>query len=327
MASEAIQKTGGDAVLQLLGQAQSRLRDILPRTLDEARFVRICAGAFGRTPKLWEAMKNPEGRQSILLAVMDAARLGLEPDGTQGALVPYKGLVKFLPMVSGLIELAWAGSQTTLDVVAVHEADHFKYRLGTNPGIEHEPVLDDPGELIAAYAVAHTPGAAKPRFEVMSKAQIDRVRGRSRASDDGPWVTDYEEMAKKTVARRLLKMTPKSPQLRAALEQDVALEREPLAAVEDVSLMGASPEPTSGVAGLKAKLKAARASPEAAPAEELSTEGSPAVEEPKPRESLESMGKRLEELAAAKEEGRKADLTKRVGKDAAAGEREPGEDE
>ena len=47
-------------------------------------------------------------------------------------------------------------------------------------------------------------------LDVMSRAEIEKVRGRSRASASGPWVTDFVEMAKKTVLRRLAKLAPMS---------------------------------------------------------------------------------------------------------------------
>ena len=54
----------------------------------------------------------------------------------------------------------------------------------------------------------------------MSKVQIDSIRDRSRAGNRGPWVTDYEEMAKKTVLRRALKKMKLSVDVQEALVSD-----------------------------------------------------------------------------------------------------------
>jgi len=43
----------------------------------------------------------------------------------------------------------------------------------------------------------------------MPKLEIDAIRKRSRAANDGPWVTDYLEMAKKTGIHRHVKSLPK----------------------------------------------------------------------------------------------------------------------
>ncbi len=54
----------------------------------------------------------------------------------------------------------------------------------------------------------------------MTKPEIDAIRKRSRASGSGPWVTDYAEMARKTVVRRLFKYLPASPEIATAFEKE-----------------------------------------------------------------------------------------------------------
>jgi hypothetical protein len=82
----------------------------------------------------------------------------------------------------------------------------------------------EPDELVAAYAVARLKNA-EPVFEVMHKDDIEKIRRRSKAADSGPWVTDYDEMAKKTVLRRLCKYLPLSTELTAAVAKDEYAER------------------------------------------------------------------------------------------------------
>ena len=69
------------------------------------------------------------------------------------------------------------------------------------------------------YAVCQFKDGTK-KYEVMSKKEVDDIRKRSRAGQSGPWVTDYEEMAKKTVFKRLSKWLPVTPDLEAAVEHD-----------------------------------------------------------------------------------------------------------
>jgi recombinational DNA repair protein RecT len=54
----------------------------------------------------------------------------------------------------------------------------------------------------------------------MWKREIDAIRKRSRAATTGPWVTDYEAMAAKTVLRRLAKLLPASVELQRAVALD-----------------------------------------------------------------------------------------------------------
>ena len=67
----------------------------------------------------------------------------------------------------------------------------------------------DRGEPIAVYAVAKTKDGAIYR-EVMSVSDVEKVRGSSRAGKYGPWVDWWDEMAKKTVIRRMAKRLPSS---------------------------------------------------------------------------------------------------------------------
>lgn len=61
--------------------------------------------------------------------------------------------------------------------------------------------------------------------EPMTLDEIDAVRRRAPAHDDGPWVSDFNEMAKKTVLKRAAKMIKGAPQLHAMLDDDDTRER------------------------------------------------------------------------------------------------------
>ena len=83
----------------------------------------------------------------------------------------------------------------------------------------HTPTDGDPGDMIATYAVARLrDGGAQ--FEWLWKREVDSIRASSRAGNSGPWVTHYDEMAKKTALRRLCKLLPTSPELTRAVALD-----------------------------------------------------------------------------------------------------------
>ena len=54
----------------------------------------------------------------------------------------------------------------------------------------------------------------------MTLAEVDAIRKRSRSGTSGPWVTDFDEMAKKTAIRRHSKRLTLSPEFADALEKD-----------------------------------------------------------------------------------------------------------
>ena len=58
------------------------------------------------------------------------------------------------------------------------------------------------------------------KAEVMTTEEVERIRARSKAGKEGPWVTDWNEMAKKTVFRRLSKWLPLSAEYRDAVDKD-----------------------------------------------------------------------------------------------------------
>ena len=201
----------------LLNRMKPQLKMALPRHLTPERLIRVAITAWHRTPALQEC--SP---MSILGAVVQAAQLGLEPDSVLGHayLVPFRNRktgqkeCQLIAGYKGLIELARRSAQIeAIDSRAVYQKDHFDYRLGLHPKLEHVPAAEeDRGELIHVWAVAHFKGGGH-QVEVMSRPEIEKVRKSSKAADDGPWVTHYEEMARKTVLRRLCKFLPLSPEI------------------------------------------------------------------------------------------------------------------
>ncbi len=189
------------------------------------RLIRIAHTAATKTPKL--ALCPPE---SIYMALLAAGQLGVEPNTSlkHGYLVPrwnaktrqneavfqvgYQGLI-YSAIRSGSVRAVWA------EVVC--ENDRFEAPRGHNPDIVHHVNLKDPGEIIAAYAVAVMPDGTK-KDALMSRAQIEKNRD-SGGGQDGPsaiWRDHFGEMAKKTAIIRLMKTVGMGPSLAAALEAE-----------------------------------------------------------------------------------------------------------
>ena len=199
---------------------QKQMQMALPRGMDADRILRIAMTALRQTPKLGACTPA-----SFIGALFQSAQLGLEPSNGLGQayLVPYGQAVTFIIGYKGLIELARRSGQISeLYAYPVYAADHFNFTLGLHRNIDHQPAVDgEPADkdLVAVYAVAKFKDGGTD-FEVMTRGQVDAIRKRSKASGNGPWVTDYAEMARKTVLKRLCKRLPLAVETQTALAQD-----------------------------------------------------------------------------------------------------------
>ena len=189
---------------------QGEIAKALPSVLTPERFTRITLSALSTNAKLAETTP-----QSFLGAMMTAAQLGLEPNTPLGQayLIPYRnhGVLEcqFQLGYKGLIDLAYrSGEVSTIQAHVVYENDEFEYELGLEPKLRHVPAKSDRGDPVFFYAVFRTKDGGYG-FDVMS---VDDVRAHakkySKAYSNGPWQTNFEEMAKKTVLKRVLKYAP-----------------------------------------------------------------------------------------------------------------------
>jgi recombination protein RecT len=250
---------------ELLTKAAPSLAAVAPKHLSADRLVKIALSATSRNPDLHAC-----SAASILRAVMQGAEMGLEVGGLMGDcyLVPFRNKhtkqveAQCIPGYRGLIRLARnSGQIRCIEAHVVYEHDIFDLEYGGAQPIKHRPniLVEDRGRVICVWAKATFKDGGE-QVEVMTLPELERIRKRSQAADDGPWVTDTAEMQRKTVVRRLCKYLPLSPELAKAVSQDEAVERGELQTI-DVSLIedgpagGATPEePKSNVAALKNKV-------------------------------------------------------------------------
>ncbi len=230
-------------IAQELGSKVTQFGAALTGTgIDPKRFIRVVMTAINLNPDLLNC-----DRRSLMNAAMKAASDGLVPDGTDGALVPFDGKVTWMPMVAGVRKkVRRSGEVTSWDVTAVHAKDVFDYELGDEPFIKHKPYLAPPlergadeddasynqrlrkhldhGPLTHVYSVANIKGGDKSR-DVMSRAEVELVRDmyarKNRKNEFSPaWRRSFDEMAKKTIARRHAKQLPMSTDIIALLTRD-----------------------------------------------------------------------------------------------------------
>ena len=232
----------------------------LPKHVDPSRFIKILVTAAAKNPKILECDK-----ESVILSALQAAELGLEPGGAlgEGYLVPYGRTCQFIPGYRGFISLARRSGQiVSIEAHVVYSADHFECEFGLEPKLVHRPDLTakDRGDILGFYAVARLKDGGT-QFEFMPKADVEAIRKRSRAAQSGPWVTDYAEMGKKTVIRRIFKMLPVSVELVRALELQACAESGRFS--DDLETIEAAEEQTDSLNAAAAAAAASRAEAQA----------------------------------------------------------------
>ena len=227
----ATNKTGTmlDIVRSKSFQAQMALA--LPKSMTAARLTRIVMTECRKDTALMQC-----NQESFFGAVLQCAQLGLEPGSALGHcyLLPFgngksrdgRPNCQLIIGYRGMIDLARRSGQiVSINAYCIHEADEFEYELGLHPDIHHRPSpLAERGPVTYVYAVAVLKGGGV-QFEVMSRAEIEAVRLQSKAGKSGPWVTHWEEMARKTVVRKLFKYLPVSIEAIRAVEIDEKSDR------------------------------------------------------------------------------------------------------
>jgi recombination protein RecT len=223
-ATQVARQTGsGKTVFQALEDPKfkTQLARALPKAINPERFLRLVLTECRTSPNLMRC-----SHASLLGATMTAAQLGLEID--------VRGLAYLIPrrhkngyaatlMIGyrGYVELARrSGDVRDVRAHVVYERDDFDCEYGDSPRLFHRPTLiGERGEPVAAYAVAFykdgTTSALALRVD-----EIEARRKRSAARDDGPWVTDWDAMARKTAVRALAPYLPQTPEFAHALALD-----------------------------------------------------------------------------------------------------------
>lgn len=227
------------------------LGETMPTHCKPERMARIAITALTRTPKLAQC-----DQASFFRCLLDLSQWGLEPDGRRAHLIPFdnrkRGVTECQLIIDykGYVELAYrSGVVRNIHADVVREGDVFDYSTGRI--VKHVPHFlrrdaskpQKSGEVFAAYCVVELDGGTV-KTEVLSHDEIEGIRKRSRAGNNGPWVTDWCEMAKKTAFRRATKWLPLSAEIREAFERDddviegVAAPARPVAStLDDLSAM------------------------------------------------------------------------------------------
>ena len=179
-------------------------------------------------PALYEC--TPE---SLRDCIIKAATYGLLP-GRDCHLLPFrtkqggKRLATFVPNYFGLIlALERTGKVKKAFAHPVYSGDEFEldYLADIYRHVPAVTLRRVPGDLRFFYGCVRLKDGTT-HIELMDEVQIDGVRRRSPAHEQGPWVDDYLMMARKTVLKRAMKYVRLTPQTQEFLDEDEARLRE-----------------------------------------------------------------------------------------------------
>jgi recombination protein RecT len=202
--------------------------ELLPRHMTPERMLKLVYAAATKTPKLFQCTPA-----SIGMCLTTCSELGLEPGDVRGHvyLIPREnrraGVLECTLQIGykGYAELGRrSGEIAALDAAVVYKGEIFTVSRGAHPDIQHtwSPDADrSDASIVAAYAIARLRDGSLS-FEVLTRQEIDARRARSMSRNDGPWVTDYARMARKTALRALFTggLVPMSAEVVRAIEID-----------------------------------------------------------------------------------------------------------
>jgi recombination protein RecT len=216
-----------DRQLNWLKGHQTYFVDALPRHVDQLHFMSVARSILPKLKNCTDA--------SIMQALLACARFGLEPDGRQAAIVPYKNTATFQPMYEGYIELMYRSPRVdSVHFSWIREKDRWDF-TPTAPSPHdflHKPRVelseDERGPVILAYAFAWV-GGRRSQVIILNRQQAEAIRDKYSGAykkaerdktHDSPWHTDFDAMWAKSCVRRLVKVVPTSTELTDLIRAD-----------------------------------------------------------------------------------------------------------
>ena len=169
------------------------------------------------SPKLKSA-----SNESIYAAAMKAAVLNLpiEPSLGRAFLVPFKGQAQFQLGYKGLIELAQrSGKYKSINAVTIYKAQFKSY----DPFFETLEVdFSQPKDEVAGYVASFELLNGFKKIAYWTKYEVyEHGKRFSMSFNNGPWKTDFDAMAKKTVLKNILSIYgPLSIEMQEAIAAD-----------------------------------------------------------------------------------------------------------
>lgn len=215
-----------DEVCQIIAKKEAEYRKALPKQILSAKFIRTAETYLRLHPSLMECQIV-----TLYAAIQEAAQDGLLIDGRDGALIPFKGRVKWVPMVGGICKRARnSGEIKSIAANVVYKNDEYDHWIDeTGEHFKHRPGTGERGKAMLTYAFCQTKDGGV-YFEEISEEEMGKIEKMAQASDS-PWNGAFkDEMKKKSALRRLLKYrVPSSSDLDKMIRSDDEIYDAPVA--------------------------------------------------------------------------------------------------
>lgn len=218
----------------LVKRYEGNIRDALPEHIKPERMLSIIRTAITSNPGLRRC--SP---MSVIAGLVAASRLGLESDGVLGEayLIPRWNKntkhmeASFQLGYQGKVKLTYqSGEVLIVRSRLVHEKDHFEFSFEPEPKLIHKPCLKgDRGAVVCAYVYIKYKNGQVDIFEPMPVEEAFKIRDTYGPKNEagelvGPWVTNTEEMIRKTALHRAWKWLPKSVEMKDAMRYEARIE-------------------------------------------------------------------------------------------------------
>jgi len=225
LARRVSQSSEGLSAYELVQKMQPELAKALPPHVGIDTFMRLALTELRTNPSLVRC-----SGESLLGALMTAARLGLEPGGPLGQfyLTPRRSKDEgwvVVPIVGyqGLRDLAYrSGFVRSLNAVIVRDGDEFTQGANESRGHWFDWVPADASSdrrVIGVLGLAELTTGGRV-FRYLDLAQVLARKARGAAGDKGPWGSDFDAMVMKTGIRDVAHDLPKSTRFALATVAD-----------------------------------------------------------------------------------------------------------
>lgn len=201
-------KVASQVILAMEGGTEKKADRLIQQVINSARTDTRVAGC---------------SHASIGQVAVQLATLGFELADGEVYLIPrgknltmeigYKGMIGALYR-GAVIESITAG--------VLHEGDEWDCDRGSQAFVRHKPAMGAKrGEVTDYYALAILEGSGRTLWESMTVAEVKDIQAMAPGGKSAAWKNHFDEMAKKTVLRRLMKFLPrkKGSQLLGSVEE------------------------------------------------------------------------------------------------------------
>ena len=188
-------------------QMAPQIEAALPKHIDPGRIARVAMTAVRQNHKLAQCT-----RESFLGGLLVASQMGLEINTPLGHayLIPYAGKATLVVGYKGIMDLAYrTGLCKTISAEAVYDGDLFDYELGITKKLTHKPPkTGERGQVIGYYGYYLLENGGFDFVYWTHEQVVAHGKKFSKSFNNGPWKTNFDQMAKKSVIKAALNYAP-----------------------------------------------------------------------------------------------------------------------